>query len=285
MPQYFKENGWLTLSAGKIFHTEEGGAGNLDPRLNGPGMPPNNDPVAWHDGLSMGKVNDVANMWGCSKGELPGGSLCAVEADMEGNLADPAGNQLCDKVGPLLVAVRPLLHWGCGRRSYVVASGQVIAGDAVLKLRLAAAHRAATGQPFFMAVGLRKPHLAFRFPEVRSTRYSERAPSKQYDRRVSRSLVEPLHLYYWCCSPAPALPCGSSSMLQPREAHAVRVHKEGTVSHLQHTSILRNGLQLPDLQKCIPDVDPASWARRAAHVADRLQVFLSKAKRGCFPPT
>ena len=26
--------------------------------------------------------------------------------------------------------------------------------------------------------------------------YSERAPSKQYDRRVSRSLVEPLHLYY-----------------------------------------------------------------------------------------
>jgi iduronate 2-sulfatase len=41
----------------------------------------------------------------------------------------------------------------------------VIADDAVLKLRLAAAHRAATGQPFFMAVGLRKPHLAFRFPE------------------------------------------------------------------------------------------------------------------------
>jgi hypothetical protein len=110
MPQYFKENGWLTLSAGKIFHTEEGGAGNLDPRLNGPGMPPNNDPVAWHDGLSMGKVNDVANMWGCSKGELPGGSLCAVEADMEGNLADPAGNQLCDKVRCSLLFARCCAH-------------------------------------------------------------------------------------------------------------------------------------------------------------------------------
>ena len=35
-----------------------------------------------------------------------------------------------------------------------------------------------------------------RLTPVRSTRYSERAPSKQYDRRVSRSPVEPLHLYY-----------------------------------------------------------------------------------------
>jgi len=34
----------------------------------------------------------------------------------------------------------------------------------VLKLRLAAWNRAQTGQPYLMAVGLRKPHLAFRFP-------------------------------------------------------------------------------------------------------------------------
>ena len=42
---------------------------------------------------------------------------------------------------------------------------RVIAQDAVAKLRLAAMNRAATGQPFYLAVGFRKPHLPFRFPK------------------------------------------------------------------------------------------------------------------------
>lgn len=41
---------------------------------------------------------------------------------------------------------------------------RVIALDAVVKLRLAASHFVATGTPFLMAVGFRKPHLPFRFP-------------------------------------------------------------------------------------------------------------------------
>ena len=44
------------------------------------------------------------------------------------------------------------------------ACDRVIADDAVLKLRLAAHNLNATGQPFFLAAGFRKPHLAFRFP-------------------------------------------------------------------------------------------------------------------------
>ena len=48
LPEHFRDHGFLTLSAGKIFHTEEGGAANTAPGfawMNGPGMPPNEDPV------------------------------------------------------------------------------------------------------------------------------------------------------------------------------------------------------------------------------------------------
>lgn len=139
LPQHFRNAGWLALSSGKIFHTEEGGSGNVRPELNGPGMPPNEDPPSWSDGLSMQRVNDVANMWPCDM-DSPTSSpdACAVDADVDGFVAHPTTTKaLCDRV---------------------------IADDAVLKLRLAAANLERTQQPFFMAAGFRKPHLAFRFP-------------------------------------------------------------------------------------------------------------------------
>ena len=43
-------------------------------------------------------------------------------------------------------------------------SDRVICNDAIAKLRLVSQHQRRTGQPFFLAVGFRKPHLAFRFP-------------------------------------------------------------------------------------------------------------------------
>eukprot|EP00039_Didymoeca_costata_P032510 m.38126 g.38126 ORF g.38126 m.38126 type:complete len:742 (-) comp9393_c0_seq1:117-2342(-) len=133
-PQNFKNNGYLTLQTGKIFHTEEGGVGNQDPNLNGPGMPPNEDPPSWHQGLSMAQVNAVAQMYGTAGDEVNG-----VAASLDGILNETSSNarQLCDRV---------------------------ISTDAIAKLRLATMNRNTTGQPFFMAVGFRKPHLAFRFP-------------------------------------------------------------------------------------------------------------------------
>ena len=111
-----------------MFHTEEGGSGNADADLNGPGMPPNEDPPSWSTGLSMQRVNDVANMWDCQI-DLPSSdpNACVVDADSDGFVASPkTTKQLCDRV---------------------------VADDAILKLRLAAQNLNATGQPFFMAAG------------------------------------------------------------------------------------------------------------------------------------
>ena len=41
---------------------------------------------------------------------------------------------------------------------------KVILEDAIMKLQKAAAARKATGQPFFLASGFRKPHTPWRFP-------------------------------------------------------------------------------------------------------------------------
>jgi iduronate 2-sulfatase len=68
----------------------------------------------------------------------PGQSDCPVNATMDGTLLNPSqDHEFCDKI---------------------------IADDGVAKMRLLSANRKRTGQPFFQAVGFRKPHLAFRFP-------------------------------------------------------------------------------------------------------------------------
>lgn len=133
LPGTFKANGYATCGTGKIFHTEEGGTGPA-PWI-GEGMPPLQDPPSWTVNCSMQVPNDPAPMLNCKKGGPP---YCTVDADLDGNIADPS------KEGPL--------------------ADKVIGDDALAKLRAVKANRDATGQPFFLAVGFRKPHLAFRFP-------------------------------------------------------------------------------------------------------------------------
>ena len=134
IPQAFKNAGYLVAGTGKRFHTEEGGDGPT-PDLNGVGMPPNGDPQSWSVGLSMQDCNAVAPMLG------PSGP---VDATLNGTLNNPGSSekkarQLCDKV---------------------------IADDAVVKMRLLVANQATSprAQPWFLSVGFRKPHLAWRFP-------------------------------------------------------------------------------------------------------------------------
>jgi len=145
LPQWFTRNGYLTQSSGKIFHTEEGGQ---VPPWDGPGtgMPPLQDPISWSPGNgSMANVNAVAPMRPCvsyGAGAIDGDG-CSVNATKEGDVP-PGVFALCDRI---------------------------IREDAVPKLQRAIDNRQATGQPFFMAVGFRKPHLPFRHPAPWDTLY------------------------------------------------------------------------------------------------------------------
>jgi len=77
-------------------------------------------------------------MWACDK--VPGTQGCPVPTTPAGDPADPAAfAPLCDKT---------------------------IGDDAIAKLELGAKHKAGTGRPFMLAVGFRKPHMPWRFPEM-----------------------------------------------------------------------------------------------------------------------
>lgn len=139
LPQTFVDAGYLTLQTGKVFHTEEGGTGPAPWDGPGSGMPPLQDPPSWsRSNGSMPNVNSVAPMRPCE-------ATCSIAGNAAGDVADPLTTfRFCDRI---------------------------IGDDAVLRLRQAAANRAASGQPFFLAVGFRKPHLPFRHPDFYDSLY------------------------------------------------------------------------------------------------------------------
>lgn len=137
LPENFKKNGYLTASSGKIFHTEQGGRIKGTTEM-GMGMPPNEDPESWTPGCSMDIVNLVADNHACKANDRSGVPGCAVDATKEGDLNDPDEVEFCDKT---------------------------IADQALKKLSIAANRSLLSGRPFFLAVGLRKPHMPWRFPK------------------------------------------------------------------------------------------------------------------------
>ena len=132
LPQHFTNAGYLALSSGKIFHTEQGGDGPAPWDGPGTGMPPLQDPPSWTPGnFSMANVNSIAPMRACDNGN------CSIPATLEGLV--PNGTfQFCDRI---------------------------IGDDASDKLKFAIDNFKAKAQPFFMAVGFRRPHLPFRHPQ------------------------------------------------------------------------------------------------------------------------
>ena len=91
----------------------------------------------------MANVNELAVMAGCDK--VPGTQGCPIDATANGIVAEPT------KFAPLC--------------------DQVIADDAVAKLRIAASMLNKTGRPFFLASGFRKPHMPWRFPKPYAANY------------------------------------------------------------------------------------------------------------------
>ena len=140
LPQHFVNSGYFTLGTGKVFHTEEGGNGPAPWDAPGSGMPPLQDPPSWSRdaNASMSNVNALAPMRECE-------DSCSIAANAAGDPADAKTTfRFCDRI---------------------------IGDDALLKLQRAAANQKATGQPFFLAVGFRKPHLPFRHPSPYSDLY------------------------------------------------------------------------------------------------------------------
>ena len=142
LPQHFLNHGWFTLHTGKVFHAEEGGNGGLTNSLSawdGPwtGMPPLQDPISWSRGnYTMHTPNGLAPMRPCKES-------CSVNSTWEGDVPDDVF-PFCDKI---------------------------IGDDGLYKLNLAANNYHQTKQPFFLAVGFRKPHLPFRHPSPYDTLY------------------------------------------------------------------------------------------------------------------
>jgi arylsulfatase A-like enzyme len=142
IPQYFLNAGYFTQGTGKVFHTEEGGSGPAPFDGPGTGMPPLQDPFSWSRfNSSLSNVNSIAPMRPC---EDSNGS-CSIPANLSGDVENPKTSfRFCDRI---------------------------IGDDAVLKLRLASDNLNTTRQPFFLAVGFRKPHLPFRHPSAYDSFY------------------------------------------------------------------------------------------------------------------
>eukprot|EP00937_MAST-01D_sp_MAST-1D-sp2_P004454 g4454.t1 len=228
LPQWFYERGWTTLGAGKVFHP------NLPPKWDFPhswSNPRVNKTEAHrvHNATSntttLQNVTERAYDWLYpSEKKCPGNtSWCAIPAHDKNN-SDFEDAQ--------------------------------IANASLAQLRHAAAVRKATGAPFFVAAGFRKPHLQWKFPA--------RFYNRSYAFRSLADVPLPKHRFFPAGAPAvafhqpindfleafdDAVQCGSASMgpdwAFPRACEArFRAAYWASVSYLDH----QVGLLLDELE-------------------------------------
>lgn len=134
MPQHFRESGWFTVGAGKLFH---------------PGLPPSFDaPKSWQRFIYPGSCSMTTNGWPVLNRTLapqvtcPPASRCPSEAVVAGD-----SNHYC------------ALNFS---RLTVPLEDQVVleAGKQLLRQAKAGLHE----RPFFVGVGFHKPHMPFEYP-------------------------------------------------------------------------------------------------------------------------
>lgn len=175
LPQHFTQAGYLTLSSGKIFHTEQGGNGPAP--WDGPatGMPPFQDPPSWSPGNhSMSNVNSIGTSRPCAE------NACSINATLDGDV--PSGTfPFCDRI---------------------------IRDDAIGKLSYAIDNYKSTSQPFFMAAGFRKPHLPCRHPAPFDQFYPNVSETRLAKHQTMDQSVPPIahHNGAIVCNPYQPLP-------------------------------------------------------------------------------
>eukprot|EP01051_Picozoa_sp_SAG22_P006860 SAG22_NODE_464_length_10191_cov_14.495541_7_plen_565_part_00 len=188
LPQNVLKNGFLAMGVGKYFHDVNKGLGvPNDPRFPaGTGLPPLADPVSWSNVSAQNRnYSAMQEEYGSFNQILKG---CAYTGGATASLRDYTGGfGYVDAMDGCTGGVQY-----CSAEA-IPASGKVPVGgnstpfcdyiaytDAAKKLEFAAASE----QPFFLAVGIRRPHLSFRVPEP----YAEMYPVEEVALPVQRTL-------------------------------------------------------------------------------------------------
>eukprot|EP00756_Hemistasia_phaeocysticola_P024467 Hpha_TRINITY_DN15950_c1_g11::TRINITY_DN15950_c1_g11_i1::g.70714::m.70714/K01136/IDS; iduronate 2-sulfatase len=173
LPANFRDNGYMTLGVGKYYHPgghSAGGAPGDIAHPAGPGTPPLADrdmswtPAGPNGTMQFPDQRIYQAKWGTfHSGEFgPYGNFQYLNPDDEAcNDAD-----YCTVPWP-----------ADGTPPSPPTKGQMALGDFVTykdaktKMQFAAANRQKTGQPFFLVVGVKRPHLKWRIPQSYADMY------------------------------------------------------------------------------------------------------------------
>jgi len=170
LPQHLRQSGWLTLGVGKYFHdvNEALGVPGDDRYPAGHGLPPEADPPSWSN-VSVQNRNlvELQVRYGAHLQLFKGSPYTGAHhayVDAMDNCVGSAKTEMC-------TADLPLNGSNAGDLSTTPPCDYIAYEDAKDKLRFAALNRAQTGQGFFLAVGIRRPHLTFRVPAPYAAMY------------------------------------------------------------------------------------------------------------------
>lgn len=165
LPKLFKDAGYTTLGVGKYFHDGCRGRGVAgdDRYPAGVGQPPEADPVSWDnntvqypsDATISSRLNGATFKNAYEGSGFTNGAKYLAPQDGCSKAANPKNLPYCGENA----AVNGSMTSGVALCDYVTYT------DAIAKLRFAASERETKQKPFFMVVGVRRPHLIFRAPE------------------------------------------------------------------------------------------------------------------------
>lgn len=164
LPAHFRTHGFLVLGAGKYYHDGSGGWGGAPGDVDHPrgqGTPPLADRhLSWSDvPIQWPNQSELVERWG----RIPfayGNREYLVPDDEPCQFAigGPSTDYCTPSFAPDGTPPTPPLPGQQPLADFITYR------DAIGKLRFAARNRAQTQQPFFLVVGIKRPHLNWRMP-------------------------------------------------------------------------------------------------------------------------